>query len=71
MRVVKSGEVEHTCSKCKSTIAMYPHEISTVDPPGPYEIDYDPSEVGKKYWSCPICKTMNWLGGGSDGDSEY
>lgn len=61
MRVIKSGETERTCGKCTSVIAMYPHEIHVVGPPGPYDMDYEPSETGKRYWSCPVCHAINWL----------
>ena len=70
MRIVKSSEVERTCGKCKSVIAMYPHEVSTVGPPGPYDMDYEPSEIGRKYWFCTVCKCMNWIRTICD-DSDY
>ena len=36
-------------------------EMGTVGPPGPYDCDYDPEEVGSRYWKCPECKRMNTL----------
>ncbi len=73
MRVIKSSETEHTCGKCKSLIGIMPHDIRTIGPPGPYDMDYEPDEIGKRYWNCPICKCMNWIGPapGQRDDDDY
>lgn len=56
MRVIKSGEKHFTCTKCHSVIGVMPHEVSTVSPLGPYDDDYeDVPNIGRKYWSCPVC----------------
>lgn len=69
MRILESGEVKHRCFRCNSLIAMFPHEIHEIGPPGgPYDMDYEPEEVGRKYWSCPACKAHNWLGGSKSKD---
>jgi ribosomal protein L37AE/L43A len=70
MRIIKTAEQQHICSRCQSTIAMHPHEIHSVGPPGPYDMDYEPDEIGKKYWYCPVCKAMNYIAGPSD-DLDY
>lgn len=68
MRVIKRGESEYTCKRCTSVVGILPHEISTVGPPGPYDMDYEP-DVGKKYWLCPVCRCTNWVPEPSD-DSD-
>jgi hypothetical protein len=66
MRIVRTAEQEHTCGKCQSVIAMHPHEIYTMGSAGSYDTDYEPSEAGKKYWYCPVCKSMNYIPNPSD-----
>lgn len=63
MRVVKRGSafIKISCKRCKSLIEMLPDELSKVGPPGPYECDFDPEEVGVEYFRCPECKTLNYL----------
>ena len=70
MRVIKSSEEQHTCKNCGSIIGIRPDEISTIGPPGPYDMDYEPDEVGKKYWDCPVCKRRNWVGS-APGQRDY
>lgn len=60
MRIIKSGEVKKTCNKCHSIIGMFLHEISTVGPLGPYDMD-DDEDVGKQYWNCPACRHTNYI----------
>ena len=67
MRIIKTAETTHTCQRCKSTIGILPHEISTVGPLGPYDMD-DGVDVGKQYWSCPVCKNTNYIKPPSDHD---
>lgn len=62
MRVISSSEARYTCKNCTSVIGIRPDEISTIGPAGPYDMDYEPDEVGKKYWDCPVCKRRNWVG---------
>ena len=40
---------------------MLPYELHTIGPPGPYDCDYDPEEIGKQYWYCPVCKFINYI----------
>lgn len=63
MRTVKRGAgfITKTCKHCKSVIEMLRDELGTVGPPGPYDCDYDPEEVGTQYWKCPECKRMNHI----------
>lgn len=68
MRIIKSSEQQYTCKKCHSIIGMRPDEISTISPPGPYDMDYEPDEIGKKYWDCPVCKCRNWMSSSYDYD---
>jgi len=65
MRIIKSGELIYHCKKCKSEIGMLPHEIRTVA--AGYD-DYDNDDVGRSYWTCPICAVRNWLSSGKDYD---
>jgi DNA-directed RNA polymerase subunit RPC12/RpoP len=67
MRIIKSGEIVYYCSKCKSEIGMFPHEIHTYS--AGYD-DYDNDDVGRSYWNCPVCKAHNWIGNKKDYD-EY
>ena len=71
MRVIKKKEIVCTCKRCQSEIGMLPHEVSTVGPPGPYDMDYEPDEIGKRYWTCPVCKITNWLSSPKDDDGSY
>ena len=63
MRTVRrgSGFIKVTCTHCRSVIEMLPDELSTVGPPGPLDCDYDPEEVGKRYFRCPECRRTVWL----------
>lgn len=71
MRVIRKQESQLTCHRCKSVIGILPHEFHTVGPPGPYDMDYEPSEIGKSYWYCPVCKEMNWCASSSTEDDTY
>lgn len=70
MRVVHKPEIQVTCKKCSSIIAMMPHEICTVPPMGPYDMDYD-DDVGRQYWDCPVCKTRNFYGPKEEYNGDY
>lgn len=70
MRIIKKAETEVNCKKCTSLIGIMPMDIHTVSPPGYYDMDYEPSEIGKKYWTCPVCHCTNWISETSD-DHDY
>lgn len=44
---------------------MFPHEIHKYS--AGYD-DYDNDNIGKSYWTCPVCHVMNWLSSGDDYD---
>lgn len=70
MRIIKKAETQVTCKRCTSILGILPTDVSTVSPPGPYDMDYDAEEIGKKYWTCPVCKSTNWVTEPSD-DDDY
>jgi phage FluMu protein Com len=63
MRVVERGNafIRVRCKRCRSLIEMLPDEVSTVGPPGPFDCDYDPEEIGMRYFRCPECKSTTTL----------
>lgn len=68
MRIVQNGvEVTHTCVKCKSVIAMFPHELI-----GQYPLDLDEGPPTAWHWNCPVCHVKNEVKTDShDGSCDY
>jgi hypothetical protein len=64
MRTVRRGPgfVNVTCKHCLSVVEMLPDEMGTVGPPGPSDCDYDPEEVGTRYFRCPECRRVIYPG---------
>jgi len=46
---------------------MFNYEMRKISPPAAYDCDYEPDEVGKVYWRCPVCGISNWI---KDDDDE-
>jgi ribosomal protein S27AE len=70
MKVISKGSFRKTCNRCGSVVEMFSYEMNKIGPPGPYEVDcYEPSEVSKTYWRCPVCGTSNWVNESDDYDS--
>ena len=67
MRVISADTVRKTCSRCGSVVEMFNYEMRKISPPAAYDCDYEPDEVGKVYWRCPVCGISNWI---KDDDDE-
>ena len=68
MKVISKGSFYKTCNRCDSVVEMFSYEMTKIGPPGPYDCDYDPEEIGKIYWRCPVCGNSNWVIENDDND---
>jgi len=69
MKVISTKTYRKTCTKCDSVVEMFNYEMHKIGPPGPYDCDYDPDEIGKVYWRCPVCGISNWVENENEDDT--
>jgi|GEM_PF-6765945 hypothetical protein len=57
MKIISTKTYQKTCTRCESVVEMFNYEMHKIQPTD----DYDPQDIGRIYWRCPVCGISNWV----------